>query len=379
MTDEIIFNDEVEEWKELPNLSKYFISSFGRIKNKQNKIISQQGNEGNNEHETDYKRVTLICDDNPEGSRGTKFRVHRLVASAFVENPDPENKNTVNHKDGRKLNNRASNLEWMTNKEQNIHKTKCSPEILECIGARAVWRIDNISNEKLQKYNSIKQASRWIYDNNFTECEEFNNGNNIKQNISQVCLGHRPLAYKHKWAYDDTENNLYEDEEWKDITPELIHFNINKYQVSNYGRIRNSLGRLNKISITPDGYSVVDLSKKRYRVNRLVALMFIDNPENKPEVNHIDGNDKTDNSIWNLEWVTRSENCKHAHKTGLQTRTKKINQYTNDMVFVNQFNSLNEAEKAVGLSRQCIANCCQGNIDLNNKRHPWIFKYAEEN
>lgn len=69
------------------------------------------------------------------------------------------------------------------------------------------------------------------------------------------------------------------------------------------------------------GYREVLLSEngktKNYLVHRLIAETFIANPENKPFVNHKDGN-KQNNSIENLEWCTRSENAKHSYKNGLQ-------------------------------------------------------------
>ena len=73
------------------------------------------------------------------------------------------------------------------------------------------------------------------------------------------------------------------------------------------------------------GYLSVHLSKegksKTIKVHRLIATHFIPNPENKPEVNHKDGN-KENNSIENLEWVTSKENCQHAVKNGLRIAAK---------------------------------------------------------
>ena len=76
-----------------------------------------------------------------------------------------------------------------------------------------------------------------------------------------------------------------------------------------------------KGSITNKGYKRVLLTKEngktvQIRVHRLIAQTFLPNPENKPEVNHKDGN-KTNNAVSNLEWVTTKENVQHAIKTGL--------------------------------------------------------------
>ena|SRR5690606_8810180 len=95
------------------------------------------------------------------------------------------------------------------------------------------------------------------------------------------------------------------------------------YLISNLGRVRG----IKKTYLTPTvggrGYAYVHLSSgdfpsKRFKecVHRLVAKTFIANPENKPQVNHKDGN-KLNNNLDNLEWVTPSENIQHAHDTGL--------------------------------------------------------------
>lgn len=94
------------------------------------------------------------------------------------------------------------------------------------------------------------------------------------------------------------------------------------YEVSNYGQVRRlwkEHTRLKKTRLNQDGYEIVHLSKdganKHRAVHRLVAMAFINNPNDLPEVNHIDGN-KENNCANNLEWVSRSENMKHAYSIG---------------------------------------------------------------
>jgi hypothetical protein len=99
------------------------------------------------------------------------------------------------------------------------------------------------------------------------------------------------------------------------------------YHVSISGTVYNITGHWNPLKhmITKKGYHMVALYKngKRYykAVARLVAVVFIPNPENKPEVNHIDGN-KDNNNDWNLEWMTTKENIHHAMEHGLRRRSK---------------------------------------------------------
>ena len=93
------------------------------------------------------------------------------------------------------------------------------------------------------------------------------------------------------------------------------------YSITEDGRIfSNRYNRYLKSRVNRYGYLHINLrkDKKGYdkTIHRLVAKAFIPNPENKPEVNHIDGN-KLNNHVSNLEWCTRSENTKHAFDTGL--------------------------------------------------------------
>lgn len=82
-------------------------------------------------------------------------------------------------------------------------------------------------------------------------------------------------------------------------------------------------GRTLKNRYATKGYRQISLHNgpKSAKVHRLVALAFIPNPDNKPQVNHIDGN-KANNHVDNLEWITNSENAKHAQITGLRNPEK---------------------------------------------------------
>ena len=107
-------------------------------------------------------------------------------------------------------------------------------------------------------------------------------------------------------------------EEWKVIEQ------APDYMISNEGRVK-SLKRGRELILSDrvgsDGYLNVSLSTngkaKYYRVSRLVAEYFVPNPENKPSVNHIDG-DKQNNHHTNLEWTTMHEQVVHAYKLGLK-------------------------------------------------------------
>ena len=112
-----------------------------------------------------------------------------------------------------------------------------------------------------------------------------------------------------------------EEEVWKTVIYNgCIYNNI---EVSNIGRLRNSRnGHIYKQTINHEGYYGVCISlgsrsnKKMFKVHKAVAEAFINNPDNKPHVNHKDGN-KLNNNANNLEWITNQENIIHARDNGM--------------------------------------------------------------
>lgn len=339
-------NNEI--WKEINNFSKYEISNYGNLKNKDTqKNIKPAIKSG-------YLYISLT--DNNGIRKG--FKIHRLVALNFI--PNPENKETVNHINHNKLDNNINNLEWATTTEQNNHKRKCKKEIQELVSSRAVYRIDKDTNEKLELYQTIRFASQWVFDNKLTSITDFNNGNNIKTKICAVCQKkyQRNTAFGYKWKYDNTHDNKYDNEEWKDIPSEIIN-GVNGYKISNYGRVKNHKGRITNGSNHASGYLWVSISPKQYLLHRLVAKVFISNPKNKEQVNHIDGNKKKACAS-NLEWCSNKENSQHAHDNGLNPNTKRIIQYDIDMNKINEFKSQKEASNILNISYSSINMCCRG-------------------
>ena len=137
----------------------------------------------------------------------------------------------------------------------------------------------------------------------------------------------------------------------------------------------NPKGRIKKLTPrhVPE-YTMVTLFKKNVRhqklVHRLVAEAFIPNPENKPQVNHING-EKDDNRVDNLEWSTRSENMQHAHKVlgfvpkgpwkgkyGKDHFNSHIVQQIKDGKVIAEFYGGNEAERITGFNQGHISDCC---------------------
>jgi hypothetical protein len=136
----------------------------------------------------------------------------------------------------------------------------------------------------------------------------------------------------------------------------------NLYQISNLGRVYSLIrGKFLKTCKDKDNYRQITLHKdgkiKNYRIHRLVALAFIPNPLNLPEVNHRDEN-PSNNRVENLEWCDRKYNNNYGTRT--EKCSKPVLQFTREGKFIKEYPSLIEAERQTKIFNQNISSCCLG-------------------
>lgn len=176
------------------------------------------------------------------------------------------------------------------------------------------------------------------------------------------------------------------EEIWKTIK------GFENYKVSNTGKVYSlDKSKVMKPWVINSGYYCIGLSNreisKRKLVHRLVALTFIENPLNKEQVNHIDGN-KLNNNVDNLEWTTASENVNHNKVLGrLDTHTARAELNKVQTKAVNQldietgkviatYNTIREASKETGSQDGKITMVCQGKRKTHNG-YSWEYVNKE--
>jgi hypothetical protein len=243
------------------------------------------------------------------------IKFHRIVAETFIPNPD--NKPVVNHIDGNKLNNMIENLEWCTYSENTKHA------------------VDNglIKSRK-------KSIKKYTYDLKNLQHEKWKE---IRYIPGFMVSNKGRIKGKHKLG------------QWGGFKNYITNGNL-----SGYGYLRFEWKSCDKI--------------KSKSVHRIVAETFIPNPDNKPVVNHIDGN-KSNNIIENLEWCTYSENTKHAVDNGFLNIRKNILQLDLNGNIINEFNSIKEGKNYLNLYKGCI----DGILNGRSKTHKgFTFCYKKD-
>lgn len=249
--------------------------------------------------------------------RATTRGVHRLVAEAFVENPD--NKPFVSHIDENPLNSRADNLVWATVRESNTHGTR------------------------MQRVISALR------------------GKPIRLTRRQLPLPHVEDMEGERWAPIAGFEGLYE--------------------VSNMGRVRSLHPHMRRDPLLhprarKDGYVHLHLNKGgrmyfRY-LHRAVAAAFVSGYKDGYEVNHKD-EDKSNNRADNLEWVSKRDNIHYGTRSKRyeQKRGRKVCQYTLDGQLVAEYDSVKGAARSVCVSERNIRTCLKGG---RNKAGGFMWK-----
>lgn len=171
----------------------YYITEDGQVwSEKSHKFLSQSIGRGG------YYRVSI----KDENGNKLSANIHRLIAEAFIPNPDPGHKTQVNHIDENKLNNNINNLEWVTPKENANHATRNkrisekNKEIFKNKDVKGgnhpkaipVIMCDPRTHEEIKKFDSIADA-----------CYYLGKYPSAQPNISAVMNGRRKTAYKYFW------------------------------------------------------------------------------------------------------------------------------------------------------------------------------------
>ncbi len=327
----------IEDYKNL-----YQISSNGRVKNRNGRILKTSIQNG-------YVSATLSSDYNVK-----RVLVHRLVALAFI--PNPESKKFVNHKNRDKAGNCVENLEWVTSKENAQHARETG---MKKGRIKAVQQLDKCGNV-IEEFESASDASRK------TKID--------RKTISDVCTGRTHTAGGYFWKFLTKNDNPVIDLKDYETVPGFVGL----YKINKKGDIYSIRKKQLLVPWFNNGKAAIRINKDKKGFSKyiyiLVAETFIPNPENKACVCHING-DQKDDRVENLKWASRSEITKNLYNLGKNSNRKRVGQYDLDGNLIREFENIRQASRelfGVNYSIGSISQCCKGRY---GQYKGFIWKY----
>lgn len=186
-------------------------------------------------------------------------------------------------------------------------------------------------------------------------------------------LEHRGYQVSLTYKYERSEKQNLPNEEWRNIK------RFPGYMISNYGRVVGKKGHLLKIRKDSWGYCVVGISHNNSThtllVHRAVAEAFIPNPNDLPQINHID-EEKSNNHVDNLEWCTASYNSSYGSRN--DTNSLPVLQYSLEGEVIAESPSIKQASEATGLSESTIMRCCRYGYQRARRKNKFDWRFKDE-
>jgi hypothetical protein len=331
------------EWRDCLYYPDYSVSDEGEVVRKEDGLILKQYTQ-----KSGYVYVWVN-----RGNGRHAVPVHRLVCIAFHGEEGYINGLFVDHINSVPYDNRVLNLRYVDRKTNNNNpnsKIKQKHSKTTNYGVK-IKQINITTNDVIK-----------IWEKSYLIENELHLPKNAHKNILTVCNGRQKTAYGYKWEYVVDED--LEGEIWKK------HPNV-ELECSNRGRVRwkkrNNFYYTTYGGRHTCGYLMVEYKRKKYLVHRLIAETFLENPQNKPQVNHIDS-DVYNNKLENLEFCTQQENMM-SEKTHSKLSTKLMIIRNEETKY---YKSIRECAKQEHLDRGTIRKYLNG--ELQNNRNILIQK-----